>query len=597
MTNNLPEKKTIELPEVLSVKQLADFLDQPVTAIITKLMGFGVLANINEDIDFDTAAIVADEFGIPVVKKESLVTKSKVLCTDDSSCVEKRPPVVAIMGHVDHGKTTLLDTIRKTNVAGKEVGGITQHISSYQIEVLEKGSKEKRLITFLDTPGHAAFEAMRRHGAQITDVVVLIVAADDGVKPQTKEAINHARVLNVPIIVAINKIDKPEADPERVKRELAELNLVPEEWGGKTIMTNISAKNGDGIPELIDMVLLATDMRDLRANFSAPAVGVVIESHQEVGIGTVATVLIQNGTLRLGDHLSIGDVYGKVRTMSDFRGKKVIQATPSMPVEISGLASNPRFGEQLVVFANEKDAKDSAREYLRSQTAKKANVSLSALNHAAQKEGDKTILNVVVKADMDGSLEAIKNGLENMKNEDVEVRVISSGVGDISENDITMAATTHSVLIAFQVRLSSTMKMLADREKVTISLYSIVYELFEAVRTVLAELMPMVTVEKTEGRLKILSRFRDNKKNVVVGGQVFDGTINPKNLVRVVRGGEVIAEGTVASLRHGREEVKTVKSGSECGMELNFKFGAEMVEKNDILDLYSISEERKALNI
>lgn len=596
MSEKTPEKSVLKLPGVLTVKQLADILNQPVTSVIGKLMGFGVLATINEDIDFDTAAIVADDFGISVEREVSTAPaiKQKEMVVE-SAKLGIRPPVVTIMGHVDHGKTTLLDTIRKTNVAAKESGGITQHISSYQIEITPKNGGEKRIITFLDTPGHSAFEAMRRHGAQITDLVVLVVAADDGVKPQTLEAINHARSMNVPIMVAINKIDKPDADIDRVKTQLSEHNLVPEDWGGKTITVPVSAAQGTGIDDLLDLILLSTDIRDLKANYDVPAVGVVIESDLRPGIGPVATALIQNGIIKVGDYVSMGDVTGRVRTLTDHRGKRVVEGTPSMPVEISGLSAVPQFGEQLAVFTSEKEAKDAARSFLRNQTAKRASV--SNLQVTAQKEGQKNILNVVVKADTKGSLEAIRDTLTLMKNDDVEVRLVSDGVGDISEGDITMAQTAKALVLGFHVRVSAVVKTLADREKVSVTLYSVVYELFDAVRSVLADLMPMETVESQIGRLKILARFRDNRKNVVVGGQVQEGVMQPKQKVRILRGEQIVAEGTIISLRQGHDEVKSVKTGSECGMELELGEGKDNVKVGDIVYLYSLAEQKKALGL
>lgn len=594
----MPETPPIKLPSVLTVKQLADLLSQPVTTIIAKLMGFGVLATINEDIDFDTAAIVADDFGIIVERESKPVSAMRQEVTGAPADIHQRPPIVTIMGHVDHGKTTLLDTIRKTNVAAKEAGGITQHISSYQIEVSPKSGGDKRVVTFLDTPGHSAFEAMRRHGAQITDLVVLVVAADDGVKPQTVEAINHAKAMKVPVIVAINKIDKQDADIERVKSELSEYDLVPEEWGGKTVVIPVSATQGTGIPELIEVILLSTDLRDLKANFEVPAIGVIIESHLQPGIGPVATLLIQNGILKVGDFVSIGEVSGRVRTLTDHKGKRLTVAGPSTPVEISGLSAVPQFGEQLAVFESEKDSKDSSRQFVRSGTAKRAAASLSLNAHqATQKEGRKNVLYLILKADTKGSLEAVRDTLGTMKNEDVEVRIVSDGVGDISEGDITMAKTSKSLVVGFQVRIPASVKALADKEKVAVSLYSVVYELFDAVRSVLADLMPMVTIEKTVGELKILARFRDNRKNIVLGGSVEEGVMTPKALARIMHGKEVVAEGKVITVRRGHDEVRQVATGSECGMELAMGDGGEKTQVGDRVVTYVTEQVQKALGL
>lgn len=588
----------IELPAVLTVKQLADALGQPVTVVIGKLMGFGVLATINEDIDFDTAAIVADEFGIPVAKKEVAVAAVEVKKqAATSKNAQARPAIVTIMGHVDHGKTTLLDTIRNTKVAAGEAGGITQHISSYQVDIAPRDGGDKRTVTFLDTPGHSAFEAMRRHGAQITDLVVLVVAADDGIKPQTVEAINHARQMQVPILVAINKIDKPDADLDKIKGQLAEYDLTPEEWGGKTITVSISALQNQGIDDLLEMILLATDLRDLKASYEVPAVGVVVESQLRPGVGPTATVLIQNGVARVGDYVAIGTVSGRIRTMTDHRGKKITEAGPSTPVAISGLSGLPNFGEQFAVFVSEKDARESARQSLRSQGAKRAAGITQTLQVKTQEEGGRVIMNLVVKADTIGSLEAIRTGLAKMRNDHVEARIVSDGVGDISEGDISMAQTAHATLVGFHVRVPAAVKSLADRERVEISLYSVIYELFDDVRSALANLMPEETIEVPVGMLKVLARFRDNRKNIVLGGMVMEGVMEPKNRYRAMRGQKVVAEGLVLGVRRGRELVKTVSTGSECGLELIVDEGAPDIKPEDQINLYRTEQRKMSLGL
>jgi translation initiation factor IF-2 len=595
----MPQETPITLPPVVTVKQLADSLNQPVTAVIGKLMQFGVLATINEDVDFDTAAIVADDFGLAVVKEEDPrhqeVRQEEMI--DETVEVAARPPIVTIMGHVDHGKTSLLDKIRSTNVAGGEAGGITQHISSYQIDIAPKAGGEKRTITFLDTPGHSAFEAMRRHGARITDLVVLVVAADDGIKPQTVEAINHARAMSVPILVALNKVDKQDADIDKVKGQLAEHNLVTEDWGGKTIAVSVSALTGEGLDDLLEMILLSTDLRDLKANPTVPAVGVVVESKLKPGIGPVATTLIQNGSLHVGDYVAMGEVCGRVRTLTDHRGKRITEAGPSTPVEVSGLSSVPHFGEQLVAFVTEREAREAARTFLRSQSAKRAAGQSIMIQSGGQKEGQKTILNLVIKADAKGSLEAIRDALSLMKNDDVEVRVISDGIGDISEGDITMASTAKAPVIGFHVRIPAAVKQLADREKVGVSLFNVIYELFDAVRSVLANLMPEVTIENELATLEILARFRDNRKHIVVGGRVQTGTVTPKQKVKVLRGKETIAEGRMIALRRGREEAKQVPTGSECGLELELKGETDSIKPGDILFFYELEQQKKPLGL
>lgn len=591
-------EKTIKLPGVLTVQQLADALNQPVTSVIAKLMGFGVLATINEDIDYDTAAIIADDYGILVEREQESDDVTPVKPTENTKDLQVRPAIVTIMGHVDHGKTSLLDTIRKTNVAASEAGGITQAISSYQIEISPKKKGEKRIVTFLDTPGHSAFEAMRRHGVKITDLVVLVVAADDGVKPQTIEAINHARQLGVPVMVAINKMDKPDADIDRVKAELAEHDLAPEDWGGKTITVPVSAKAGTGIDDLLEMILLSTDIRELKANYHVPAVGVVVESQLKPGVGPVATVIIQNGTLKVGDYVAIGSVSGKVRTIINHLGKKLLEATPSMPVAISGLSTVPIFGEQLAVFGSEKDAKEAARQHVRTMGAKRASSALNrGLSVATQKEGNRIIMNVLVKADTIGSLEAIRSGLERMKNDDLEVRIVADGVGDLSEGDITMAKTTHALVLGFNVRFPALIKSLADREKVHVSLYNVVYELFGDVREALVELMPMEEIELVCGELKILARFRDNRSNVVLGGQVQEGVAEPNRNVRIMRGAKLIGEGKVLGVRRGHESSKAVETGSECGLELDLKSGQDEVKVGDRVEFIKIEKQRKNLGL
>lgn len=595
----MTDPKIIELPAVLTVQQLAEALNQPVTVVIAKLMGFGVLATINEDIDYDTAAIVADDFNVQVTKKVAIQSAVEVKhIASKAKNAQPRPAIVTIMGHVDHGKTTLLDTIRHTKVAEGESGGITQHISSYQVDVTPRAGGETRTITFLDTPGHSAFEAMRRHGAQITDLVVLVVAADDGIKPQTVEAINHARQLQMPVLVAINKIDKPDADLDKVKGQLAEYDLTPEDWGGKTTVVPVSALKGDGIDDLLEMILLSTDLRDLKASYDVPAIGVVVESQVRPGIGATATILIQNGVAKVGDYIAIGGVSGRIRTMTDHRGKKIAQAGPSSPVVISGLSGLPNFGEQFAVALTEKEARESARQFLRGQSAKRAAGTSHNLQANAQEEAGRRIMNLVVKADTIGSLEAIRTGLASMRNSHVEVRIIADGVGDISEGDVTMAQTGKGVVLGFQVKVATPVKTVADREKVVISMHSVIYELFDDIRTALAELMPMEAVEHTVGQLKILARFRDNRRNVVIGGMVEQGLMELKREFRVLRGEKEIASGKVVGVRRGREMVKSVPTGSECGLELIVNQGDSAdISINDQVVLFKVEQQKMPLGL
>ncbi len=586
----------ITLPDVLSVQELADALKVPVVGVIGKLIGFGVVATINQDIDFDTASIVADDYGIQVKREASRNTAVKQADLVDASVeTATRAPVVTIMGHVDHGKTSLLDAIRSTNVAAKESGGITQHISSYQVQVAPKAGGEARTLTFLDTPGHSAFEAMRRHGARITDLVVLAVAADDGVKPQTIEAIKHARQMNVPILVALTKIDKPDANPDVAKASLAEHDLAPEEWGGKTVVVPVSSKTKEGLPELLEMILLATDLRELVANPDVPAVGVVVESHQQPGVGAVATVLVQNGTLKVGDYLAIGDVAGRVRTLTDHRGERIESAGASVPVEVSGLSAVPGFGEQLSVYASERDARDAAKRFLRKSTAKRAVAKDLALGGGSAREGDLTILNVVLRADTNGSLEALKEGLLRFRNSDVEVRIVAEGIGDVTEGDITMAKTANAPVIGFHTRLPAAVKSLADQEKVQVLLFTVIYELFDTVRDTLAGLMPEIEIEDEKAQLTVLARFRDNRKRVVCGGRVESGSVLPKLSVKVLRKGEEVNRGRLVTLRQGKQETRQVNAGSECGLELDLR-GSEL-EVRDMLVFFETSRQRKELSL
>lgn len=564
------EIREIVIPSVLTVKELSDLTDISVNNIITVLFRFGIMATINQDIDFDTAQIVADEFNINLVTVQD---ESPTVAVENETDKTDRPPVVTIMGHVDHGKTTLLDAIRNTAVAEKEAGGITQAISSYQVNVNYDG--KERVITFVDTPGHSAFEAMRQHGASITDLIVLVVAANDGVKPQTIETIKHARRYNVPILVAINKIDLPEADIERTKRELADQELISEAWGGQTVMVEVSAKKREGLESLLDSILLVTDLMELKANEDLPASGVVIESELVSGLGPIAVVLIQNGSLKLGDIVAIGSSYGKVRLIEDYRGKKIRLAHPSQPVRIAGLSTVPSFGERLVEVDDEHEARAIARQNNASNNRDKIRKLAEALGKNSRLVGDQRELLLVVKADTQGSLNAITELVQSVSNDDVVVRVLKSGVGLVSEQDIEAAATAKATIIVFNQKNPTIITKLADQKKVQIHTYKVIYELEQLINEVVRDLMPELLVEREVAKMQILKRFRDNRKKVVVGGSVEDGDLEKGQKIVIRKGVETVASGTITELRIGKEIVNKVRAGKECGVELTVQEGDE----------------------
>lgn len=557
-------KQTVEIAPVIGVGEFAGKLDLPVTKVMGELMKNGVMATINEQIDFDTASIIGTDLGfevVPEVKEDDAHQGTKLADGEGSA----RPPVVAVMGHVDHGKTSLLDAIRTTNVVAKESGGITQHIGAYQIK------RADRWITFLDTPGHEAFSAIRAHGARLTDVAIIVVAADDGVKPQTKEAIRHAQEANVQIVIAINKIDKEGADPNRVRQELSELELVPEEWGGKTVMVDVSAKDGKNIDKLLDVVLLVADIEDLKARPDGPAEGVVIESHLETGRGPVATVLIQHGSLKLGDYIVSGATHAKVRSLGDFHGKRVKGADPGMPAVVTGFKAVPAFGDVFYVVDNEKIARERAVANQR-QTSIKSMVKVKKIEASdltdAITAGQVKELNIVIKADVQGSLESLLESVASLRNEEVAVKVVSQGIGDISESDINFAQTAGALLIGFNVSMGSAVKQLATRERVQIRLYKVIYELLDDLRQALSQMLAPEVVELPIGKLKVLGVFKTTKAEVICGGEVLDGKVEPGVQVRVMRDKVEIATGTVNTVQKEQNQVKEVVEGEQCGLNI-----------------------------
>jgi len=560
------EEKIIEIPTVLTVREFAEALRVPVTEVIAKLVRNGVMATINESIDFDTMAIIADELGFRL-KLQAESAKVKIEEKTVKKNLKPRPPVVTVMGHVDHGKTKLLDAIRQTDVVATESGGITQHIGAYQVTIKPKDIKTKkqkeRTITFLDTPGHEAFSAMRAHGANITDVVVLVVAADDGVKPQTIEALDHAHEAKVPIVVAINKIDLPDADIDKVKRQLADQDLSPEEWGGQTPMVGVSAKNGQNIDELLEMILLVADLKELKADPNLPATGVVIESHMQAGRGPIATILIQEGTLHLGEPLVIGQTYGKVRIMENYLGKKIIEAGPSTPVRIAGLQDSPNFGDRVIAVSDEKTAK----ELTKTKSITRKVLSITELSQDI-KEGKIKELKIVLKADVAGSLEAIKNSLKNLATTEVKINIIHEGVGDISESDINMAAASKAIVIGFRVKADADVMNLARRENIKISIYEIIYQLLDDLTAALSGLLEPEIIEVELGRLSVLAVFRTTKNEQIVGGKVTSGKIENGGDIRIVRDKDTIGEGKIISLQQNKKDVSEVSENFECGLRL-----------------------------
>jgi translation initiation factor IF-2 len=580
------EVKIITLPEFLTVKELAEKMKINPTEIIKKLIAQGVMVTVNQQIDFEIASKIAEEYGF-LVDKEEVKDELEALfedTPDKEEDLKPRPPIVTVMGHVDHGKTSLLDAIRKTNVTMKEMGGITQHIGASVVEV--NGKK----IVFLDTPGHEAFTAMRARGASVTDIVVLVVAADDGVMPQTIEAINHVKAANVPLIVAINKIDLPTANPDRVKTELSELGLVPEEWGGNTICVPVSAKKNIGIDDLLEMILLVAEMEDLKANPNKPARGTVIEAKLEKGKGPVATVIVQNGTLQVGDAVIAGTTYGKVRAMFDDKGKKIKKAGPSMPVEVLGFSEVPEAGDKFVVVENEKKARELAEKRKELQREielkKKQRVSLEDLFKQIQ-EGAVKELNVIVKADVQGSVEALKKSLEELSNEEVKIKVIHGAVGAITETDVMLASASNAIIIGFNVRPETNAKALAEKEKVEIKLYRIIYDAIEDIKAAMKGMLEPKYKEVELGRAEVRAVFRIPGVGNVAGCYVLNGKITRNADVRVVRDGIVIYEGKIASLKRFKDDVREVQQGFECGIGIE-KFND--IKEGDIIEAYTMEE-------
>lgn len=584
----LPEKITFS--ESLTVTELAKKLGKEPSEIIKKLFLLGVMATINQELDKDAIELIAGEYGVEV--EEEIIINEKEFETieiiDDEKDLRERPPVVTIMGHVDHGKTTLLDSIRNTKVTAGEAGGITQHIGAYQVEVNDKR------ITFLDTPGHAAFTTMRARGAQVTDITILVVAADDGVMPQTVEAINHAKAAEVPLIVAVNKIDKEAANPDRVMQELTEHGIVAEAWGGETIFCPLSALTGEGIDNLLEMILLVSEVEEFKANPSRRALGTVIEAQLDKGRGSVATLLVQNGTLRVGDPIVVGNTFGRVRAMVNDLGRRVKEAGPSTPVEITGLNEVPLAGDRFMVFEDEKKARQigeaRAQKQLQEQRGEKSRVSLEDLFEQI-KQGEMKDLNVIVKADVQGSVEALAASLRKIEVEGVNVKIIHTGVGAITESDIILATASNAIVIGFNVRPDVNAKRTADSEKVDVRLHRIIYNVIDEIESAMKGMLDPEFEEKVIGQVEVRTTFKVSKIGTIAGSYVTDGKITRDSSIRLIRDSIVIFEGEVDALKRFKDDAKEVSQGYECGITLkNFND----IKEGDIIEAYVMQEiERK----
>ncbi|MCY6958254.1 translation initiation factor IF-2 [Clostridium brassicae] len=577
------EEIIIEIEDTITVKDFSDKLDKPINEVIKELMFMGVMAAINQELDFDTAEKLGEKFNAMVVRKEDTSGILEQEEDDDEVGNEKRPPVVTVMGHVDHGKTSILDAIRKAKVTATEAGGITQHIGAYTVNV--NGEK----VTFLDTPGHEAFTTMRSRGAQITDVVILVVAADDGIMPQTAEAINHCKAAEVPIIVAINKIDKEGANIDRVKQELTEYNLIPEDWGGDVICVPVSAHTKEGLDTLLEMVILTSEMEELKADPTRMAKGTVIEAKLDKGRGPVATLLVQNGTLNTGDSIIVGSTYGRIRAMFDDKGKKIKSAGPSIPVEVLGLSEVPDAGDRFNVVKDEKTARNMAekrKDKLKEQNLSTNRVSLEDL-YSQIREGKVKELSVIVRADVQGSAEAVKQSLEKLSTEDVKVRVIHGAVGAISETDVTLAAASNAVIIGFNVRPSNNAATLAEKEGVNIRTYRIIYDAIEDVKSAMIGMLEPEYKEVVLGTAEVRATYKISSVGTIAGAYVLNGKIVRNSDVRIIRDGIVVFESKLASLKRFKDDVKEVASGYECGIMVE-KFND--IKEGDLIEAYTMEE-------
>ena len=577
---------TVKIPDEIGVGELAERLEVPATEVIKKLMLLGVMASISQSVDFETASLIAEDFGA-IVEKEIILTREDILFNDfedTEEMLETRSPVVVVMGHVDHGKTSLLDAIRSTNVIDTEAGGITQHIGAYRVRVND------RKITFLDTPGHEAFTAMRARGAQVTDIAIIVVAADDGIMPQTVEAINHAKAAGVGIVVAINKIDREGANPDRIKQELTEHGLVPEDWGGDTICVEISAKLRMNIEDLLEMVLLVADMRELKANPNRRAKGTVIEAKLDKGRGPVASILVQNGTLKAGDTVVVGTSFGHIRAMFDDKGKAVKKAGPSVPVEILGLDSVPEGGEIFYAVEDERMAKqviEARKQKIKEEKLTSSNVVTLDDFFSKVQEGQIKDLNIVIKADVQGSVEAVKQSLERLSNDEVRVKVIHSGVGAVRESDVMLAYASNAIIVGFNVRPDAGALASAEDKGVDIRLYRVIYTAIEEIEAAMKGMLDPTFKEEVTGHAEIRQTFKVSGVGTIAGCYVTDGTITRNTQVRIVRDGIIVHEGELASLKRFKDDVKEVNSGYECGLSIE-RFND--IKEGDVVEGFKMVE-------
>ena len=589
----MADKKILQVPAQITVGELAEKIDLPATTLIGELFKNGIMATLNQHIDVETAQIIVDELGLDVVieqmSADQPVIQSKRELTENAS---ERPPIVAVMGHVDHGKTSLLDALLETKVVEGEAGGITQHISAYQTV------RNNRSITLLDTPGHEAFAALRQHGAALTDVVIIVVAADDGVKPQTIEAIKFAQTAHAKIVVAINKIDKEAANPQLVKTQLAsEHNLNPEEWGGDTVMVEVSAKTGQNLDKLLDLVLLVADMEELRAETDVPAEGLVIEAHMEQGRGAEVSMLVEHGVLKAGQHVVAGLAHGRVRTLVDYAGRPLKEAGASTPATVTGFKELPSFGDRFEVVKNEKEARQLVAKH-RSElehNAVSSNVTGSDLLNLMKKQQETQVFEVIVRADVQGSLTSLVDSLKLLETGEVTVRVIRSGVGNISENDVRLASSSGAIIYGFNVQLPPAVKRTAMRDKVTIRNYRVIYELLDDVRLEMEGKLAPEVVETEIGELKVLGVFRTTRDSIIAGGEVLRGKVASGLLVRIKRDKEQIAEAEVAHVQRQQQEAKEVFEGEQCGLELRTE-GKIVVEVNDRLEFFTRELRKRTLD-
>lgn len=590
----IPNPK-VRIPSTVTVKRFSELLDLPVSKVITELLKNKILATINEEIDFDTASIIAQDLGFETEEEiessdsETLtIEKLTEICKkekDSGKNLRPRPPVVTILGHVDHGKTTLLDTIRKTSVAAKEAGGITQHISAYQVK--RKGN----LITFIDTPGHEAFSAMRERGVSIADIAVLVVAADDGVRPQTKEVIEYLKEKAIPTIVAINKIDKPEANPQRVKQELADHGILIEQWGGNVISVEVSAKQNIGIDELLESILLVSEVEDFRADDKRDGLAVVLESNMDPNKGPVATVLVRTGTLKTGQDVAVGSTWGRIRKIEDFSGKTLQSAPPSAPVTILGLDSTPQTNDILQVVDGKSAARNKSREFSSGANEGKSKLTQQKIMRIIEDEKIKKF-NIILKSDVQGSLEAIEQILSTIQSEEIALMYVGTGIGNITESDVKLASSAGAMIYAFNVETTPVAKRLADSSQISIKTFRVIYELIEDVKNEMSQLLPPEIIRTDLGTLSVLAIFKTGKRDMIVGGRVIDGKIIKGSLIEISRDGEVIGSGKLSNLQQNKNATTEVNKGNECGVTFD---GDVKIKEGDVLVSYSIEEKKRVL--